>query len=174
MQRVTYNECLHNHAARMGKYMVDGCSEYSPKSHSTDLLCAACGCHRNYHRKVTIIDLEMTEASGKYSPGGQNMITPNEESFGLEVALQMLNAGGEEERLNQLVAPAQLEKKQRRRKSKFTNEQVDQMRTFSERLGWSTRDRTRAAEIKEFCANMGISGTVFKTWLHNNKKHYGH
>ncbi|XP_048135016.1 zinc-finger homeodomain protein 14-like [Rhodamnia argentea] len=101
------------------------------------------------------------------------MITPKEESFGLEVALPMLNAGGEEERLNQPVAPAQPEDKQRRRKSKFTDEQVDQMRAFSERLGWSMRDCTRAEEIKRFCANMGISWTVFKTWLHNNKKHYG-
>ncbi|XP_030529127.1 zinc-finger homeodomain protein 6-like [Rhodamnia argentea] len=157
----------------MGKYMLDGCSEYSPKNPSTDLLCAACRCHRNFHRKVAIFDLEMTEASGNYITGGQNIITPEEESLDLEVALPMLDAGREEERLNQLVAPAQPEKKQRRRKSKFTDEQVNQMRAFSEWLAWSTRDRTRAEEIKEFCAKMGISWTVFKTWLHNNKKHYG-
>ncbi|KAI3408459.1 uncharacterized protein J3R85_020229 [Psidium guajava] len=73
--------------------MVDGCSEYRPKNPNTDPLCAACGCHRNYHRKVTIIDLEKTEARGNYSPGGQNMITPK----GRETEPAGRSAGGYEE-----------------------------------------------------------------------------
>ncbi|XP_030529128.1 zinc-finger homeodomain protein 5-like [Rhodamnia argentea] len=155
----------------MGKYMVDGCREYCPKNPNTDLLCAACGCHRNFHRKVTIFDLEMTETSGNYSPGGQNIITPKEESFDLEVALPMLDTGGEDERSNQLVTSAQQHKI--KPESEFMDELVDQMRAFSERLGWSTRYRTREDEIKGFCAHMGISRTVFKTWLHSFTNNYG-
>ncbi|KAF8009692.1 hypothetical protein BT93_J0624 [Corymbia citriodora subsp. variegata] len=172
MQRVTYDECLHNHAANLGRYMVDGCHEYCPKITSADLLCAACGCHRNYHRKVTIFDADITEASGNYSPGDYNMIIPKEESFDYKAALpNLLGTGAEDEQWNQLVEPAQREKK-KRQKSKFTKEQVEQMRAFAEQLGWSTRDRTRIPEISMFCANMGITKVVFTTWLYNNKKHY--
>ncbi|XP_010068685.2 zinc-finger homeodomain protein 10 [Eucalyptus grandis] len=172
MQRVAYNECLHNHAANLGRYMVDGCHEYSPKIISADLLCAACGCHRNYHRKVTIFDPDNTEASGNHSPGDHNLITPKEESFDHEAVPPMIGTGGEDERLNQLVDPAQHEKK-KRPKSRFTKEQVEQMRAFAENLGWSTRDRSRVPEIMVFCASMGITKVVFTTWLYNNKKHYG-
>nr|CAC34409.1 ZF-HD homeobox protein [Flaveria bidentis] len=53
---VSYRECLKNHAAAMGGHAVDGCGEFmpSPSSSPTDptsLKCAACGCHRNFHRR---------------------------------------------------------------------------------------------------------------------------
>ncbi|XP_062106653.1 zinc-finger homeodomain protein 9-like [Humulus lupulus] len=53
---VSYRECLKNHAATLGGHALDGCGEYmpSPTATSTDptsLKCAACGCHRNYHRR---------------------------------------------------------------------------------------------------------------------------
>ncbi|KAL6955935.1 Zinc-finger homeodomain protein [Sarracenia purpurea var. burkii] len=53
---VTYKECLKNHAASMGGHAVDGCGEFmpSPTANPTDptsLKCAACGCHRNFHRQ---------------------------------------------------------------------------------------------------------------------------
>ncbi|KAL1200361.1 Zinc-finger homeodomain protein 10 [Cardamine amara subsp. amara] len=52
----TYKECLKNHAAALGGHALDGCGEFmpSPSSISTDstsLKCAACGCHRNFHRR---------------------------------------------------------------------------------------------------------------------------
>ncbi|KAL8199432.1 hypothetical protein R6Q57_013000 [Mikania cordata] len=53
---VSYKECLKNHAASMGGHAVDGCGEFmpSPASSPTDptsIKCAACGCHRNFHRR---------------------------------------------------------------------------------------------------------------------------
>ncbi|KAL3643906.1 Zinc-finger homeodomain protein 9-like [Castilleja foliolosa] len=53
---VTYRECLKNHAASIGGHAVDGCGEFmpSPASNPADpssLKCAACGCHRNFHRR---------------------------------------------------------------------------------------------------------------------------
>lgn len=49
----TYRECMKNHAARLGTYACDGCCEYSPDTlHPNVLFCTACGCHRNFHRKV--------------------------------------------------------------------------------------------------------------------------
>ncbi|KZV48944.1 mini zinc finger protein 2-like [Dorcoceras hygrometricum] len=52
---VTYEECQKNHAARIGKYAVDGCCEFMPtggEGSGAAFRCAACGCHRNFHKKV--------------------------------------------------------------------------------------------------------------------------
>ncbi|KAL0333454.1 UNVERIFIED_CONTAM: Zinc-finger homeodomain protein 2 [Sesamum angustifolium] len=52
---VTYEECRKNHAAGIGKYAVDGCCEFMPageEGSSAALRCAACSCHRNFHKKV--------------------------------------------------------------------------------------------------------------------------
>jgi ZF-HD class homeobox domain-containing protein len=49
-----YRECLKNHAVGVGGHAVDGCGEFmaAGEEGSIDALrCAACGCHRNFHRK---------------------------------------------------------------------------------------------------------------------------
>uniref|UniRef100_A0A7N0V3A1 ZF-HD dimerization-type domain-containing protein n=1 Tax=Kalanchoe fedtschenkoi TaxID=63787 RepID=A0A7N0V3A1_KALFE len=51
-----YKECLRNHAASLGGHALDGCGEFMPSpatnpSLPTSLKCAACGCHRNFHRR---------------------------------------------------------------------------------------------------------------------------
>jgi ZF-HD class homeobox domain-containing protein len=49
-----YRECLKNHALGIGGHAVDGCGEFmaAGEEGSIDALrCAACGCHRNFHRK---------------------------------------------------------------------------------------------------------------------------
>ncbi|KAL6192761.1 hypothetical protein ACLB2K_033847 [Fragaria x ananassa] len=53
---VSYKECLKNHAASLGGHALDGCGEFFPSpisnpSDPTSLKCAACGCHRNFHRR---------------------------------------------------------------------------------------------------------------------------
>uniref|UniRef100_A0A0E0LV87 ZF-HD dimerization-type domain-containing protein n=1 Tax=Oryza punctata TaxID=4537 RepID=A0A0E0LV87_ORYPU len=53
-----YRECLKNHAASLGGHAVDGCGEFmpSPAADAADpasLKCAACGCHRNFHRRLS-------------------------------------------------------------------------------------------------------------------------
>ncbi|KAK7380109.1 hypothetical protein VNO78_32521 [Psophocarpus tetragonolobus] len=63
-EKYMYRECLRNHAASLGSYATDGCGEYSVEESS--LQCAACGCHRNFHRKVAVEGEMMME----YSTGG--------------------------------------------------------------------------------------------------------
>ncbi|KAJ8493770.1 hypothetical protein OPV22_015491 [Ensete ventricosum] len=49
-----YRECLRNHAAAMGGQAYDGCGEFMPAGEEGSLealKCAACGCHRNFHRR---------------------------------------------------------------------------------------------------------------------------
>ncbi|XVF16618.1 hypothetical protein REPUB_Repub10bG0047800 [Reevesia pubescens] len=53
---ITYKECLKNHAATLGYHALDGCGEFMPSptatpTDPTSLKCAACGCHRNFHRR---------------------------------------------------------------------------------------------------------------------------
>ncbi|XP_052198155.1 zinc-finger homeodomain protein 9-like [Diospyros lotus] len=53
---ITYKECLKNHAASLGRHAVDGCGEFMPSptanpNDPTSIKCAACGCHRNFHRR---------------------------------------------------------------------------------------------------------------------------
>ncbi|CAL5356790.1 unnamed protein product [Camellia sinensis] len=50
---VRYMECRKNHAANIGGYAVDGCREFMPAGEegtSAGFKCAACNCHRNFHR----------------------------------------------------------------------------------------------------------------------------
>ncbi|GMH25298.1 hypothetical protein Nepgr_027141 [Nepenthes gracilis] len=49
-----YRECQKNHAVGMGGHSVDGCGEFMPAGAEGTLdalKCAACNCHRNFHRK---------------------------------------------------------------------------------------------------------------------------
>ncbi|XP_040383175.1 mini zinc finger protein 4-like [Oryza brachyantha] len=55
--RVRYGECRRNHAARMGGHAVDGCREFLAEGEEGTggaLRCAACGCHRSFHRRVVV------------------------------------------------------------------------------------------------------------------------
>ncbi|KAG6493415.1 hypothetical protein ZIOFF_048398 [Zingiber officinale] len=52
--KVRYAECRKNHAAATGGYAVDGCGEFIAsvgEGAEAELRCAACGCHRSFHRR---------------------------------------------------------------------------------------------------------------------------
>ncbi|KAI3887241.1 hypothetical protein MKX03_023451 [Papaver bracteatum] len=57
--QVKYKECMKNHAASIGGHANDGCGEFMQEAdqdnnnnnNARSLRCAACGCHRNFHRK---------------------------------------------------------------------------------------------------------------------------
>ncbi|XP_047268165.1 mini zinc finger protein 3-like [Capsicum annuum] len=49
-----YKECRKNHAVGIGGYAVDGCSKFMAAGEDgtgDGLKCAACNCHRNFHRR---------------------------------------------------------------------------------------------------------------------------
>ncbi|MDG2774680.1 hypothetical protein HKB01_05400, partial [Vibrio parahaemolyticus] len=67
---VVYKECLKNHVASLGGHALDGCGEFMPSPTATaadpsSIKCAACGCHRNFHRKVKYPVAEHEEYGGK-------------------------------------------------------------------------------------------------------------
>ncbi|XP_010552888.1 PREDICTED: mini zinc finger protein 2 [Tarenaya hassleriana] len=54
VRSVRYGECQKNHAAAVGGYAVDGCREFmasGEEGSDAALTCAACNCHRNFHRR---------------------------------------------------------------------------------------------------------------------------
>jgi ZF-HD homeobox protein with Cys/His-rich dimerization domain len=56
---VHYRECQRNHAASIGGHAVDGCREFmasGAEGTAAALLCAACGCHRSFHRREVEAD----------------------------------------------------------------------------------------------------------------------
>ncbi|CAJ1971709.1 unnamed protein product [Sphenostylis stenocarpa] len=66
---VRYRECQKNHAVSFGGHAVDGCCEFMPAGEDGTLeavICAACNCHRNFHRKE--IDGEMTSLHHRAQP----------------------------------------------------------------------------------------------------------
>ncbi|KAL5146429.1 Mini zinc finger protein 3 [Glycine soja] len=69
MRNIRYGECQKNHAANIGGYAVDGCREFmasTGEGAGGALTCAACGCHRNFHRRevntevISVVVEEMT------------------------------------------------------------------------------------------------------------------
>ncbi|EXB91935.1 hypothetical protein L484_009028 [Morus notabilis] len=69
---VKYRECLKNHAASVGGNVFDGCGEFMPNGQEGSLealKCAACQCHRNFHRK------EIDGETQLYSPGSRRSST---------------------------------------------------------------------------------------------------
>ncbi|PHU25502.1 Mini zinc finger protein 1 [Capsicum chinense] len=71
VRRVRYKECQKNHAASVGGYAVDGCREFMPSGdEGTDsaFICAACGCHRNFHRREVETEVATNPSSSSSSP----------------------------------------------------------------------------------------------------------
>ncbi|KAI9117114.1 hypothetical protein K1719_011280 [Acacia pycnantha] len=67
MRNVRYLECQKNHAANIGGHAVDGCREFMASGDDVTAgahTCAACGCHRNFHRREEV----QTEVVCEYSP----------------------------------------------------------------------------------------------------------
>lgn len=74
---VRHGECQKNQAAMLGGHTVDGCQEFmsAGEEGSLDALrCAACDCHRNFHRRTLI--LCEGECKHKLSVPGMRLHTP--------------------------------------------------------------------------------------------------
>ncbi|XP_057777243.1 zinc-finger homeodomain protein 8-like [Salvia miltiorrhiza] len=155
-----FKECMKNHAANIGGHAVDGCGEYMPPSSDDpiSLICAACGCHRNFHRRhpaaITPPFLDFRR------PGHTQTSSPSPPfHYGPHVLLALGTAEPAAENL-------QLGKK--RSRTKFSQEQKERMHSFSEKLGWKMH-RSDEAAVAEFCRDAGVARGVLKVWMHNNK-----
>lgn len=196
---VRYRECLKNHAASIGGNIVDGCGEFMPDGEEGTLealMCAACNCHRNFHRKE--VDGEPNGRSAphfsaqppalasppylhrhKFPPKGFHapstfIIPPMSMAFGASVGAT--ESSSEDLRAFDSNAGASappppppapsLSKK--RFRTKFTQEQKDKMLEYAEKVGWRMQKQYED-QVQKLCAEVGVKRQVFKVWMHNNK-----
>ncbi|KAK8642736.1 hypothetical protein V6N13_012069 [Hibiscus sabdariffa] len=189
---IRYRECLKNHAVSIGGHAVDGCGEFiaaGDEGTLDALKCAACNCHRNFHRKET-----EGEGSNIYNPHHHQLqhpqFSPYYRAFPAAgylhltqtpqqrpLALPAVSGGGipgsysrEDEDVSNPSSSGGggsggLKKRFR---TKFTPEQKDKMLGFAERLGWRIQKHDEAA-VEQFCEETGVKRQVLKVWMHNNK-----
>ncbi|KAF7817003.1 zinc-finger homeodomain protein 2-like [Senna tora] len=187
---VRYRECQKNHAVSIGGHAVDGCGEFlaAGEEGSLDALkCAACNCHRNFHRKE--IEGEMSSyhqlppppqahhhhqfpayyrgpAAGYFhhhlTSGGMGHQRP--------LALPAAASGGggsrEEEDMSNPSSSGGGgggfgSGRKKRFRTKFTQEQKEKMLAFSERVGWRIQKHDEGA-VEQFCAETGVKRQVLK------------
>ncbi|KAI6688257.1 hypothetical protein NL676_025085 [Syzygium grande] len=196
---VRYRECLRNHAASVGGSVYDGCGEFMPASEDGTagaLRCAACECHRNFHRKevdggggeglqlsagfrrglVAPLQLPpppLASPYQRYSVGVVHspMVTPMSVAFGgggggNESSSEDLNLFGSDHHHRHAATAPPFSKK--RFRTKFTPEQKERMMEFAERVGWRIQKQNEE-EVERFCGEIGVKRQVLKVWMHNNK-----
>ncbi|KAL5099448.1 hypothetical protein RYX36_003775 [Vicia faba] len=197
--KIYYRECLRNHAASMGSYVVDGCGEFMPSGEEgspQSFKCAACDCHRNFHRKHVQLpqQQQQEQQQQQHQQQTQHVVnnghvqfnTPSSSSqrfshpttSGHVPPLMMTFGSGpaesSSEDLNMLGAQVSIQTQQqqgskKRIRTKFSQLQKDKMMEFAQKIGWKIQKHDEQ-EVQQFCSQFGIKRQVFKVWMHNNKQ----
>lgn len=188
---VRYRECLRNHAASIGGSVFDGCGEFMPSGEEGSLealKCAACECHRNFHRREVhgepsrrsmvlrplqlpppLLHHQRFSMGVHTNPTAAPIVQPMNVAYGV--------SGGTEsssEDLNifesnaEAAPPPPFALSKKRFRTKFTPEQKDKMLEFAEKVGWRIQKQDEE-EVEKFCAEVGVKRQVLKVWMHNNK-----
>ncbi|RWR83154.1 zinc finger-homeodomain-containing protein [Cinnamomum micranthum f. kanehirae] len=140
--RELHRECLRNHAARLGSYATDGCGEFIPdNSIAGGLQCAACGCHRNFHRKLLVACSAHEEATG-------NVCQTNSPAAADSAAKKRFRTKFSAEQKEKMFGFAE---------------------RIGWRLQKKENGEDHEEEIRRFCREVGVSKQVFKVWMHNHK-----
>ncbi|KAK7317663.1 hypothetical protein RJT34_02087 [Clitoria ternatea] len=187
-----YKECQKNHAIGLGGHALDGCCEFMPAGPDGTLdalRCAACNCHRNFHRKetdATGVDPLLFpfhprrhQFAAYYRAPAGYLHVAGQQRVGATLALPSTSAGGggtqspkeeHDDVLDHSGGGAAGSKK--RFRTKFSQEQKDKMLGFAERLGWKIQKHDENV-VEEFCSQAGVNRHVLKVWMHNNKHTLG-
>lgn len=201
---VRYRECLKNHAASMGANVLDGCGEFMPSGEEGTpeaLKCAACECHRNFHRR------EIAGTGNCYYPynASQNnvqrtTIYPAPAQLPPPQQYRNSHGPGPSPNPNPIMmafgrrggAPAESSSEDLNMFQSNAESQPGVQPSFS---GPKKRFRTKFSseqkdkmrefaeklgwkiqkqddeEVQQFCNELGIKRQVFKVWMHNNKQY---
>ncbi|KAF5740777.1 zinc-finger homeodomain protein 5 [Tripterygium wilfordii] len=197
--KIRYRECLRNHAANVGGNVFDGCGEFMPGGEEGTieaLKCAACDCHRNFHRK---------EVDGEFSASSRRCVVPSlqlpapltsptvlhhhhHQKYIHANPIQSMNVGfgggvggGNESssedinlfhsNVEGMAAPPPYMLSKKRFRTKFSQEQKERMIEFAEKIEWRMSKQVEE-EVDRFCAESGVKRQVFKVWMHNNKNNH--
>ncbi|CAA2991301.1 zinc-finger homeodomain 2-like [Olea europaea subsp. europaea] len=195
LRKPRYKDCLKNHAVGIGGHAVDGCGEFiaAGEEGSLDALkCAACNCHRNFHRRETEVGaafalhhhqnqqqqlLLTNHPHGHFSyrsPSGYLHVAHPQQQR-LPLALPSSSGGGGSgsgDELEDYYSNPSASAGKKRFRTKFTQEQKDKMLNLAERLGWKIQKEDEEL-VQQFCNEVGIRRHVLKVWMHNNKHTLG-
>ncbi|KAJ0265415.1 Zinc-finger homeodomain protein 6 [Hirschfeldia incana] len=179
-----YRECQKNHAASSGGHVVDGCGEFMSSGEegtAESLLCAACDCHRSFHRKeidgMFVVKFNGFGGHSQRPLVNHRHVSPIMMSFGgggggggrdpAESSTEDLN------RFHQGLSGNGVDQFQyhpkKRFRTKFNQEQKERMFEFAEKIGWRM-NKTEEEEVNRFCREINVKRQVFKVWMHNNKQ----
>lgn len=190
-----YRECLKNHAVGIGGHAVDGCGEFMAAGEEgtlESLTCAACNCHRNFHRKET-------EGEGFHHPhpsSHHHPHHPHHQQFSTAYSFRSPHPSGYlhvTHPTRPLALPSTSREEEdvsnpsssgggggsggaggskKRFRTKFTPDQKEKMLAFAERLDWRIQKQDEAL-VQQFCAETNVKRHVLKVWMHNNKHTLG-
>lgn len=181
-----FKECLKNHAASLGAHALDGCGEFMPSptatpTDPTSLTCAACGCHRNFHRRES----DNPAAATHFLEFRRRRSSPSPPPlpYAPHMLLALRTAAAPEDhhhhQQHAVATPAtptalkaENSSGRKRFRTKFSQEQKDKMLSFAEKLGWKMQ-KSDEDLVEKFCNEIGIGKGVLKVWLHNNKSTLG-
>lgn len=182
---VRYRECLKNHAVNIGGHALDGCGEFLPAGEDGTLdalKCAACSCHRNFHRKEidAAADPPPPQPPPSYPQFSPYYRTPAPPSGFFHPPPQrplalVPSSSGE---MDDMSHPSSSGGggggggSKKRFRTRFTQEQKDKMLAFAEKLGWRIQKHDEAA-VQQFCDEAQVRRQVLKVWMHNNKHTLG-
>ncbi|XP_020686975.1 zinc-finger homeodomain protein 11-like [Dendrobium catenatum] len=136
-----YGECMRNHAAALGAYASDGCGEFAADDISlpATYFCSACGCHRNFHRKL-------------FDTSGYSSHFPPETAA---VAVSDNRSDGRRRSRTKFTAE---QKAQMKSFAERLGWRMPKRPEAEEEL-----------EVERFCNEIGVSRHVFRVWMHNHK-----
>ncbi|XP_027099598.1 zinc-finger homeodomain protein 11-like [Coffea arabica] len=198
---VAYRECLKNHAANIGGHALDGCGEFMPcptatAADPTSLNCAACGCHRNFHRREVEHSPFITTTAAPHflefrqhrrsssSPSPPPQQPPTLSYPPTQMLLALSTAAHDDQQVpnhHQVATPvtpretkaaAENLSGRKRFRTKFSQEQKEKMHSFAEKMGWKMQ-KCDDNMVQNFCNEIGVARGVLKVWMHNNKNTVG-
>ncbi|XP_052191122.1 zinc-finger homeodomain protein 5-like [Diospyros lotus] len=199
MKYTSYMECQKNHAAAIGRTEHDGCQEFlatGPEGTPEALKCAACHCHRNFHRRQ-LNAVTPTSKHDAFPPAAHRSLPPHLQfvalygpppgfqfPLGLPEPPNGKERGGgggrgsrdfeeQEEIANSTTDTdsnnnAVNKAPQKRFRTRFSREQREKMLGLAEEIGWRTRKEHKEA-MRQLCEEIGVTPHVFKVWVKNNK-----
>jgi ZF-HD class homeobox domain-containing protein len=193
---VSYKECLKNHVANLGGHALDGCCEFMPSPTATSddpasIKCAACGCHRNFHRREpeepisTVFEYQPHHRHHPPPPPIFQSRSPSSPSpppissypSAPHMLLALSGAGvglsiPPENTAIPLNLSSPMGNSRKRFRTKFTQEQKEKMHEFADKVGWKMQKRDEEI-VNGFCNEIGVDRSVLKVWMHNNKNTLG-
>ncbi|PIN09827.1 hypothetical protein CDL12_17581 [Handroanthus impetiginosus] len=151
-------------------YVVDGCGLFEasdPNGTLEAMVCAACHCHRNFHRTVIV------ELSPRFNTQGTNMSIPaplaQPQTSATHIHQQTHSTS------SRVHGPAiqinlRPQAAQNRTRMKITREQTERLRSYAERNNWKMFREYSKEEVDHICSEIGIAKKMLKNWINNHRR----